>query len=161
MDEALRCLEIIIGIQERSDVLQHKTDGILEGLSLAEVHCVDRIGSIEKPNVTKVAKEMRLTRGAISKISKKLQDKALIESYQDPNNKKEIYYRLTKDGKAVFCKHQSIHEEVKDKWLSLFGRYSDSEQAAILRFLTEVSDSFIETDDDASAHKAFSEKDER
>jgi DNA-binding MarR family transcriptional regulator len=161
MDEALRCLEIIVGIQERSDVLQHKNDGILEGLSLAEVHCIDRIGILEKPNVTKVAKEMRLTRGAISKISKKLLDKALIESYRDSNNKKEIYYRLTKDGEALFHKHRSTHEKVRGEWLSFFGRYSDSEQATILRFLTEVSDLFIEADDDAGVHEAFGRKTER
>jgi DNA-binding MarR family transcriptional regulator len=151
MDEVLRCLEVIVGIQERSDVLQHKNDGILEGLSLAEVHGIDRIGSIEKPNVTKVAKELGLTRGAISKISKKLLDKALIESYQDSGNRKEIYFRLTRNGKDIFRKHQRIHKEVRDEWLSLFERYSGSEQAAILRFLTDVSDLLIEMDDDGDA----------
>jgi DNA-binding MarR family transcriptional regulator len=159
MDEALRCLEIIVGIQEHSDVLQHKNDGILEGLNLAEAHCIDRIGSIEKPNVTKVAKELGLTRGAISKISKKLLDKLLIESYQDPNNRKEIYFRLTRNGKDIFRKHQSIHKEVRNEWLSLFERYSDFEQAVILRFLTDVSDLFTETDD--STDTSFDKKVER
>ncbi|MDR1082273.1 MAG: MarR family transcriptional regulator, partial [Coriobacteriales bacterium] len=155
--------EIIVGIQEHSDVLQHKNDGILEGLNLAEVHCIDRIGIIEKPNVTKVAKELRLTRGAISKISKKLLDKLLIESYQDPNNKKEIYFRLTKDGKTLFRKHQSRHKEVRDKWLSLFECYSDFEQAAILCFLTDVSDLLIGMDDGTGTgtDKSFDEKAKR
>ena len=35
-----------------------------------------------------------MTRGAISKITKKLIKKGIIESYQKPDNKKEIYFRL-------------------------------------------------------------------
>jgi DNA-binding MarR family transcriptional regulator len=124
---------------ERSDVLKHKDDEILESLSLAEVHCIDCIGTIAQPNVTKIASDMRLTRGAISKVSRKLSGKALIESYQDPSNRKEVYFRLTKSGQAVFRKHQKIHKDVQKAWRSLFERYSDVEQEAIRKFLSDVS----------------------
>jgi DNA-binding MarR family transcriptional regulator len=147
MDVSSECLEVLASILERSDVFKHKDDEILEDLSLAEVHCVDRIGSIEQPNVTKIANSMRLTRGAISKACKKLLGKDLIEDYQDPRNKKEVYFRLTKSGWAVFRKHQGIHEDVQKAWQSLFVRYSDAEQKAIRRFLGDVADLLVSNND--------------
>jgi DNA-binding MarR family transcriptional regulator len=147
MGTSLECLEILTSILERSDVLKHKDDGILDDLSLAEVHCIDCIGSTEQPNVTRIASNMRLTRGAVSKISKKLLAKALIEDYQDPGNKKEVYFRLTESGRAVFGKHRGIHKDVQKAWQSLFERYSDAEQEAIRRFLSDVSALLVSKDE--------------
>jgi len=140
MNQALRILDIFIKIQENSDVLQHKQEGLLHDLSLAEVHCIDWIGMIDHPNVTKISEKMGLTRGGISRISKKLLGKGLIESYQEPDNNKEIYYQLTESGKIVYDEHKKIHNKAQQKWLAFFEHYSDDEQAAILRFFTEISD---------------------
>jgi len=41
---------------------------------------------IEYANVTKIANEMELTRGSISKICKRMLGKGLIESYQRSDN---------------------------------------------------------------------------
>jgi DNA-binding MarR family transcriptional regulator len=157
MDVSAECLEALASILERADVLKHKDDGILEEMSLAEVHCVDRVGSIEQPNVTKIATSMRLTRGAISKVSKKLLAKGLIEDYQDPGNKKEVYFRLTESGWTVFRRHQEIHGDVQAAWSSLFERYSSAEQEVIRRFLSDVSALFI-SKDDAGARRSASDK---
>ena len=142
MNQQMRILDILIKIQEHSDVFEHKRKGLLDETSLAEVHCIDCIGMIDHPNVTKISDEMGLTRGAISKISKKLLVKGLIESYQTPNNNKEIYFRLTEDGQTLYIEHKKLHSEVRQKWMSLIEHYSDNEQSAILRFLTEINELF-------------------
>lgn len=139
MNQAPKILDIMIKIQEHSDVFDHKQDGLLHEISLAEVHCIDCIGTIDHPNVTKISEKMGLTRAGISKVSKKLLAKDLIESYQDPENKKEIYFRLTESGQCIYDKHKKIHGEVRRECLSLLENYSDSEKAAILRFLTDIS----------------------
>jgi DNA-binding MarR family transcriptional regulator len=48
---------------------------------------------LQGANVTKLSKTFRLTRGAISKLVKRLIKVDAIESYQKPENKKEIYYK--------------------------------------------------------------------
>ena len=149
MNQALNILDIFIKIQENSDVFQHEGEGLLDEFSLAEVHCIDWIGMIDHPNVTKISEIMGLTRGGISRISKRLLGKGLIESYQEPDNNKEIYYRLTESGQSVYSEHKKIHSKVRQEWLSFFERYSDDEQAAILRFFTEINDLF----DSKSANK--------
>ncbi len=94
MSQALRILDILIKMQEHSDIYQHKQDGLLEEIGLTEVHCIDCIGTTDHPNVTKISEQMGLTRAGISKISKRLLSKGLIESYQEPENNKEIYFKL-------------------------------------------------------------------
>ena len=144
MDRALECLGTIVKMLEGSDVLQHKHDDALDGMSLLEVHCVDRIGSTEGSNVTKLSESMRVTRGAVSKATKRLQSKGLVTSYQAADNRKEVYFRLTPDGETLYGVHRRIHKGVQDQWVALFSRYSEAEQAAIQRFLTDVSGLFVE-----------------
>jgi DNA-binding MarR family transcriptional regulator len=64
----------------------------------------------EHPNVIKNSEQMDLTRAGISKINKRLLSKGLIESYQEPDNNKEIYFRLTESGQSVYdeCKKSII-----------------------------------------------------
>ncbi len=78
-----------------------KMEDKLREYKSSEVHCIEYIGRNVDSNVTKLAESFYMTRGAISKIAKKLMQKGIIESYQKPENKKEIYFRLTEQGKAV------------------------------------------------------------
>ncbi|ADY55255.1 regulatory protein MarR [Syntrophobotulus glycolicus DSM 8271] len=140
MNQKLRILDTLIKIQEHSDVFEPKLAGLLDEISLAEVHCIDWIGRLDHPNVTKISEKMGLTRGAISKISKKLLSKGLIETYQEPDNHKEIYFRLTESGRSVYGEHKKLHNEVREEWLSFLEHYSEDEQAVLFRFLTEIGD---------------------
>lgn len=140
MNEAQKILDIFIRIQEHSDAFQHKQDGLLDEIGLTEVHCIDCIGMTDHPNVTKISEHMGLTRAGISKISKRLLSKGLIERYQDPDNKKEIYFRLTEGGQSVYDAHKKIHNKVRQEWMAFFEHYSDDEKVAILRFFTEIND---------------------
>ncbi|MHB8072679.1 winged helix DNA-binding protein [Desulfosporosinus fructosivorans] len=47
-----------------------------------------------------------MTRGAISKITKKLTSKDAISSYQKEDNRKEVYFRLTDYGELLYKKHK-------------------------------------------------------
>ncbi|MDF2595173.1 MAG: transcriptional regulator [Clostridia bacterium] len=140
MNLPLRILDLFIKIQEYSDIFQHKREGLLDEINLAEVHCIDCIGMIDHPNVTKISEKMGLTRAGISKISKRLLSKGLIESYQEPDNNKEIYFQLREGGQSIYAEHKKLHNEVRQEWLSLLEHYSDNEQDTILRFLTDIND---------------------
>lgn len=43
---------------------------VLKGCGYSSIHYIDAIGKLEKPNVTKIAKKLNMTRGAINKITK-------------------------------------------------------------------------------------------
>lgn len=75
-----------------------KMEEALKGNKPSEVHCIEAIEELNEPNVRRLTEALFMTRGAISKLTKRLEQRGLIESYKNPNNKKEVYFRLTEAG---------------------------------------------------------------
>ncbi|MBP2637463.1 MAG: transcriptional regulator, MarR family [Firmicutes bacterium] len=142
MDNASKVIKSLTRIQERSSIFEHHREEIFAGINLAEVHCIDKIGSTNFANVTKIAAEMGMTRGAISKISRKLLNKELIDTYQKPENNKEIYFCLTQQGQKVYDEHKKCHNQALEEKLAILSTYSEYEQSIILRFLNDINQKY-------------------
>jgi len=100
----------------------------------SEVHCIEYIGKNEDSNVTKLSEAFQMTTGGITKITKKLLEKNFIESYKKPDNKKEIYFRLTKQGEEVFITHEKLHKKFVERDKVAFDHISDKEFDIMLHF---------------------------
>ncbi|QKE72304.1 MarR family transcriptional regulator [Arthrobacter citreus] len=111
----------------------------LNGHKSSEVHCIESIGRIVDPNVTKLAESLYMTRGAITKITKKLMQKGLIESYQKPENKKEIYFRLTEQGKEIDKVHAELHQEFRERDKVVFEQVTDEQYDSMLHFIKKYN----------------------
>ncbi|MBF7019450.1 MarR family transcriptional regulator [Staphylococcus sp. 18_1_E_LY] len=111
----------------------------LKGYTATEVHCVEAIQEIDNPNVQKLSRELYMTRGAISKLTKKLIAKELIESYQRDDNKKEIYYKLTTKGYEVFAIHERLHAQFQERDRKVFENVKDEQYDAMLSFIEQYS----------------------
>ncbi len=130
---------------ERQDMLSQLTENqCLDEYGYSETHCIDFIGRLELPNVTKVAEHMRMTRGAISKMTKKLLAKGLIEKYTLETNKKEIYFRLTEQGKVLFDEHAKRHELWEKRDMEFLARYPKEKVETVYEFMKEFND-YLET----------------
>ena len=97
-------------------------------ISLSEIETIEFIAKTPYPNVTKLAHHLYMTRGAASKIAKKLLKKNLVESYQIPQNKKEIYFRLTKEGQVIF---DELTDESVSNILEFLNKYNNHLDSAI------------------------------
>lgn len=139
MNQAIQILDLLIKIQESSDIFPHEWEETFDGINLLEIHCIDRIGKIQYANVTKIANEMEMTRGSISKICKRIINKGLVESYQRSDNHKEIYYRLTESGQRIYNGHEKCHHQARQEELSLMNTFSEYEQSIIFRFLNGIN----------------------
>ncbi|KLU65303.1 HTH-type transcriptional regulator Hpr [Desulfosporosinus acididurans] len=106
----------------------------LKNYNPSEIHCIEYIGQNADSNVTKLAEYFYMTRSAISKLTKKLIEKGLIESYQKPDNKKEIYFRLTEQGKAINKVHEKLHEESQERDKAVFEKVSEEQFDIMLSF---------------------------
>ncbi|MDR3560224.1 MAG: MarR family transcriptional regulator [Negativicutes bacterium] len=111
----------------------------LKAYKSSEVHCIEYIGINVDPNVTKLAESFYMTRGAISKITKKLIKKGMIESYQKPGNKKEIYFRLTEQGKVIYKVHEEMHKEFQERDKAVFEQVSEEQFDVMLSFVEKYS----------------------
>lgn len=102
-------IQSFLSIVADMDIEIKNQDGTLKNFTVNEMHCVDCIGKIENPNVTKLSKALNMTRGGISRLIKKLLNKGAVKIYTSKSNNKEIYYRLTPIGEEIYAAHERLH----------------------------------------------------
>ena len=116
-----------------------KMEESLKGFKSSEIHCIEYIGSNVDSNVTKLAESFYMTRGAISKLTKKLIEKGVIESYQKSENKKEIYFRLTERGEAINNVHEDLHKEFQERDKEVFKEVTEEQFDTMINFVEKYS----------------------
>jgi len=135
--------KVIMGFRDLFNKLvwlnKSKMEEGLKGYKPSEVHCIEYIGKNVDSNVTKLAESFYMTRGAISKITKKLMDKGFIESYQKSENKKEIYFRLTEQGKVIDKVHDELHKEFQERDKAVFEQVTEEQFDSMLSFVEKYS----------------------
>lgn len=131
--------QIMVGLRDVLNKQTHlngrKMSAALKEYKSSEVHFIEYIGKNDEANVTKLADAFYMTRGAISKIATKLMHKGVIESYQRPDNKKEIYFRLTARGQTVFQTHKELHTEFMERDNAVFERLTKEQYDTICDFI--------------------------
>ncbi|MCF8083209.1 MAG: MarR family transcriptional regulator [Deltaproteobacteria bacterium] len=85
--------------------------GIGEVLYPAEIHAIEMIGKNPGMNVTELASGLGVTKGAVSQIIKKLNNKGLVAKYRDPRNEKAVLVGLTGRGRLAFDGHEAFHAQ--------------------------------------------------
>ncbi|PEL59940.1 MarR family transcriptional regulator [Bacillus wiedmannii] len=111
----------------------------LKGFKSSEVHCIEYIENNADSNVTQLAEAFYVTRGAISRMTKKLIQKGLVESYQKSENKKEIYFKLTEQGKEIYKIHENLHKEFQERDKAVFEQVTEAEFESIISFVEKYS----------------------
>ncbi len=131
--------QVILGFREIYNKLvwlnKFKMEDSLKDYKSSEVHCIEYIEKNIDSNVARLAESFYMTTGAISKLTKKLIKKGVIESYQKPDNKKEIYFRLTSQGKKVYKIHEELHKEFQERDKPVFEQASEEQLDSMLRFM--------------------------
>ncbi len=126
---------------EKQEVLSRLTeDERLHGFSYSEIHTIAAIGDLEEPNVTNIADRMNVTRGAISKIAKRLQEQGLIEAYRREGNKQKVFFRLAESGRVLYDEHEKRHElwlKRDNAFLAQFGEQTIEQVESFMRAFNE------------------------
>ncbi|CEK38032.1 MarR family transcriptional regulator [Paraclostridium sordellii] len=135
--------QVIMGVRDLFNKMvwlnKFKMEKSLKEYKSSEVHCIEYIGRNVDTNVTKLAEYFYMTRGAMSKLTKKLMKKGVIESYQKPDNKKEIYFRLTEQGKEVYITHEKLHKEFQERDKAIFEQVTEEQFDSMLNFIEKYS----------------------
>ncbi|CEK33972.1 transcriptional regulator,transcriptional regulator Hpr,MarR family [[Clostridium] sordellii] len=135
--------QVIMGVRDLFNKIvwlnKFKMEESLKEYKSSEVHCIEYIGRNVDTNVTKLSEYFYMTRGAMSKLTKKLIKKGVIESYQKPDNKKEIYFRLTEQGKEVYKIHEKLHKEFQDRDKAIFEQITEEQFDSMINFIEKYS----------------------
>ncbi|SHK15877.1 DNA-binding transcriptional regulator, MarR family [Anaerocolumna jejuensis DSM 15929] len=135
--------QVIIGFRELVNKMawlnKFKMEESLKGYKSSEIHYIECIEKNADSNVTKLAEALYMTRGAISKMTKKLEKRGIIESYQKPDNKKEVYFRLTEQGQEIYKLHEELHKEFRERDEAVFEQVTEEQYDNMLCFLEKYS----------------------
>ncbi|MEB5482341.1 MarR family transcriptional regulator [Shouchella clausii] len=108
--------------------------------NITSIHVVDCIGNNEPINNTSIAEKMNLSKASISKITACLIKEGYIKRSQMNDNKKEVYFSLSSEGKQIFEVHAMMHEMLERRFIRAFDSFSNSELQASLKFFQTMID---------------------
>ncbi|WHY23959.1 MarR family transcriptional regulator [Bacillus velezensis] len=119
--------------------------------NMTSIHVIDCIGQHEPINNTRISKKMNLSKANVTKISTKLIKEEFINRYQLSDNKKEVYFKLTRKGRQIFDLHEKLHKKKELAFYQFLDSFSQDEQNAVLKFLEQLTSRLeAEQTDDAS-----------
>jgi DNA-binding MarR family transcriptional regulator len=107
-------------------------------LNHAEVHLLDTINRHKSENTSRLAQRNGITKGAVAQITKKLLEKGLVTAFQTPENRKEVYFELTKLGKKAVSGHDRHHRRLNAGLAKYFETLSNKDMRTISGFLDKV-----------------------
>ena len=94
---------------------------------------------MEFPNVTGISQAMNMTRGAISKITKRLMQNGLIESYMMEGNNQKIFFKLTEKGQQLYQEHERRHNLWLERDNAFLQKYSKKDLDEIQQFMLDFN----------------------
>lgn len=119
-----------------------RTFGTDHELFLSEIHLIEWIGNRKGGYITEIAKEMNITKGAVSKTVKKLQRKGYVSKESDPFNKSKVLLQLTEKGNIAFNEHRAYHIRLDQLMEETLKKCGDKELSAIYYFLYEMENKY-------------------
>ncbi|MGY3765310.1 MarR family winged helix-turn-helix transcriptional regulator [Vagococcus vulneris] len=140
--------ELMTGLMDLLNEINYRNkpemEAELSGMTLNEVELIELIAKEPSANVTRLAEATHMTRGAISKLTKKMIKRELIEMYQIPENRKETFFKLTKEGQLVFDKHQLLHQQWLERDAEVFNQLSDADYHVFFEFINRYQKKIAE-----------------
>ncbi|SHI41067.1 MarR family transcriptional regulator [Lutispora thermophila] len=108
-------------------------------LSILGLHVLEVIFEKEGIKGIDIAGELKVTKGAVSKVTRKLLDHGLIRKVRRPTNLKEIYYYVTSLGAELADLHRQMHKEKDRIVFELLQDYDKKCQEQIIDFMEKLA----------------------
>ncbi|MFW5434960.1 MarR family transcriptional regulator [Paenibacillus apiarius] len=131
----MRESKFMVRFEEQLRIIEAELNVKLD-LILSEIHLIACIGEYGPINVTMISEKTNLTKGSVTRISKKLLKLDLIKRQQLIDNKKEVYFRLTGKGEKLHKIHNRLHQEIEQRFMVFLDKYTP-EQLAFSRELLQ------------------------
>ena len=112
--------------------------GVLAELSVTMLHVLEAVGQLGPVNGVTISQQFRVSKGGVSKITRRLVALGLVEKTTRPENNKEVYFYLTPLGEAMFTLHRRLHEQLDANALDFFSRYGEADLQVVRRLLSDL-----------------------
>ncbi|WP_147822123.1 MarR family winged helix-turn-helix transcriptional regulator [Salidesulfovibrio onnuriiensis] len=117
----------------------HNSFGTDVNIYRSEIHIIQMIGDRKEVYISEISRLVGVTKGTVSQIVKRLENKGLVEKSTDESNNTRQLVHLTAKGMTAYQAHVDYHlrnhREMEDFLASL-----DAESRAVLgKFLTKAT----------------------
>jgi DNA-binding MarR family transcriptional regulator len=106
----------------------------------SERHMLDLFGDNPELNITELAQHTGVTKGAISQVVSKLEDKGAVHRYKEDGNEKDVLVGLTEKGKEIYEHRKKINDEIVSQLQSGMKDYSDENVICLLDMFKWIED---------------------
>jgi len=112
--------------------------GSKHNLYHSERHFLDKIGDNPGMNITEFAGAAGITKGAVSQVVKKLENKSLVKRYKSSVNDKEVFVELTRTGRDIYIQHKKKNEETIGPLIEELKKYPDDKVDFMVTMFTWI-----------------------
>ena len=112
--------------------------GTDELLYTSEILTIESLGYQSGVNVTEFASKHGITKGAVSQIINKLEQKGLVTRYKGSENQKEVLLKLTTKGEIAFHQHQLFHLQFAREFFDEFENMTQEHLSVLINFFTKL-----------------------
>lgn len=103
-------------VQIFNDILQIEEQalkqGVLNDLSVTEIHTLEAIGMYTERTMSEVAQDLKITVGTLTTAINKLIKKEYVERKRIEEDRRVVLIKLTKKGKLAYRLHQKFHNDM-------------------------------------------------
>lgn len=138
MEQLLEEFERLYNYQSAIGMLLNKQ--LDSKYTAAEIHCVDTVGNSQTANGKQLSQKLGLTKGAVSKLTHRLEREGLLESFRIEGNKKEKHFRLTESGWELYQQHKQAHQAWIERDKRFLQTVSEQDRKTVLSFLVSFNE---------------------
>lgn len=142
MDKRKKILNELL-VQIFNDILQIEEQtlkkGVLNNLSVTEIHTIEAIGMYTERTMSEVAQDLKITVGTLTTAINKLIKKGYVERKRIEEDRRVVLIKLTKSGKLAFRLHEKFHNDMINATIE---GLSDEEEKVLVSSLDRLNEFF-------------------
>jgi DNA-binding MarR family transcriptional regulator len=158
--ESTEILDLFIRILNKAAAIEKEPVDIGDGILLhaSEVHLVEFCARYPDENMTRLAKRLGITKGAVSQTAFRLEKKGYIRRVRQEGDKKTVCLHLTLKGEEACEWHTIYHAKVNEELEGMLSSLEPADRARIRETLHRIDHIFsrcAETREEISNEFAF------
>lgn len=134
--ELIAALTHLIGNYQ--DSIMEKLETL--GLTMKQFDSIYAIGRLQNPTPSKLARELKVSKPAITAIVEHFADRGYVGKVQSDGDKRVFHIHLTEKGLQVMRTHESIHDTIADAFIQAL---SEDELSELTELLSKVASNLI------------------
>jgi len=132
-------------VETFNDILQIEQkalkEGVLNDLSIREIHTINAIGMYEYRTMTEVAQDLKITLGTLTTAINKLLIKGYVVRKRGEEDRRSVIIALNRKGKLAYRIHDKFHSHMVHATID---GLNEQEEQVLIKSLEKLNDFFKE-----------------